>query len=230
MDIINGLIYYFPYYVLLVLVPAVIRSILEDALKIRYYEDSIADPFTLSVDATSLYRSIVLTGMYFPLFEEVFFRLIPFYFLGAYGLILGDLVWILMHPTWQLEKIEEDGWKKVAFFFSTTFYYALASVFYSIAWLNGDGIIAILYHMLHNTFIILASAFQESVPKITFPTILSGSGKFVKQKGSGSTAVEKPEEMEEETPETVSSGFVKLKSSIDEGYTKNKFVKKKWRS
>jgi len=241
MDIISGLISYFPWYVLLVLVPAVIRSVIEDALKIHYYEESVFDPFSFarlenSIDATSLYRSVVLTGMYFPLFEEVFFRLIPFYFLGVYGLVIGNVVWILMHPTWQLEKVDSEGWKKLVFFITTTAYYATAGAFYSLAWLNGDGIIAILYHMLHNTTIIIASAFQEEMPKITFPTLLSGSGKFVKAK-SNSTAVETKEtDFEESVPETSSSFFVKSKSTIfyeektDElsDERRFKFVKRKW--
>ncbi len=116
MNIIDGLIYYFPYYVALVLVPSLIRAIVEDALKIRYYEDCIFDPrYFASVDATALYRSIVISGLYFPLFEEIFFRLVPLYFLGFYGLILGNIVWVAMHPTWQLEKIDEEGWKKFVF-------------------------------------------------------------------------------------------------------------------
>jgi len=212
MNIIDGLIYYFPYYVVLVLVPAVIRAIIEDALKIRYYEDSILDPrFSASIDTTSLYRSMVTSGLYFPLFEEVFFRLIPLYFLGPYGLIMGDAVWVLMHPTWQLEKVEEEGWRKLVFFLTTAFYYSLGATFYSIAWLNGDGIIAILYHMFHNSFIILASTLQENMPSIKIP-LPKKEGEFVKVR----TGAKKEAEEGEEFTETGTTTFVRFKGSLEE--------------
>jgi len=216
MNILEGLIYYFPYYVVLVLVPAVVRGIIEGALKLQYREfslDNIFDPrFSSSVDSTTVYRSLVISGMYFPLFEEILFRLIPLYFLGFPGLLIGNAVWILMHPTWQLQILDEEGWRKFVGFLMSVFFYSVCSIFYCIAWLNGDGIIAILYHMLHNSFIIIASAIREGMPEIKLPfSKREEEGKFVKLKKAGEEREEK-----EEFTETGTTSFVKFKGTLAE--------------
>jgi len=162
-QILSQLAYYFPYYVGLVLAPMLIRVVVEYALGIRpeMFEEKM---FGLSYE--SAFRSVVLTVLYFPLFEELVFRGIPFMLFGLLGLIVGSIVWVAMHPAWQLQYLSSlPLWKRVAFTISSTFYYSLNTIFYCTLWMNGAGLVAILYHMIHNGWL----TFVDIIRKVELP-------------------------------------------------------------
>jgi membrane protease YdiL (CAAX protease family) len=157
-DILYYFIRYFPGYVGLVLVPAVIRVLAERALGIRIELVSSIH------DYESRFKSFVLHVLYYPFFEEVFFRGVPLMLFGFPGLIAGSIVWALLHPVSQLQLVRSNPVsKKILFTITTSFYYACCAVFYSMVWL-GSGVVAFLYHSMHNGLIVLTEYLREIPP------------------------------------------------------------------
>ena len=154
-DVLYYFFYYLPGYLGLVLVPAVIRVLAERALGIRI------EPVSSVHDYETGFRSFVLHVLYYPFFEEVFFRGIPLILFGLPGLIIGSAVWALLHPVSQLQLVRGNPVsKKVLFTITTSFYYACCAVFYSMVWL-ASGIVAFLYHSMHNALILLTEYLRE---------------------------------------------------------------------
>jgi len=161
------LIKFFEYallYVALVLVPAIIRTFI-DTVIIKIPSSSFMLPpsnskFTVKYE--DAFASIVGTALYAPLVEEIVFRAAPFIFLGFPGLVVGNFVWVLAHPSWQLKYLSGMPTKtKVAFTANTIFYYSSAAIFFSIPWIQGYGILSIIYHIFHNGVIVLGGIFSE---------------------------------------------------------------------
>jgi len=160
------LAYYFPWYVLLVLVPLTVRGLVERALGVRpeVFESHVF-PYTASFESS--FRALALTVLYFPLFEELVFRGIPLLLFGWLGLIIGSAVWVLMHPAWQLQYLAHlPLGRKIAFTATSTCFYALNAVFYGMMWLDGAGLAAIIYHVAHNAWVSLVSWLREEVPPV----------------------------------------------------------------
>ncbi|HID41660.1 MAG TPA: CPBP family intramembrane metalloprotease, partial [Pyrodictium sp.] len=168
-ELLLKLVYYFPYYVALVLVPMIVRVILEYYIGVR--PEHFERTWDLHTSYEQVFQTFVLTVLYFPLFEELVFSAIPLYLFGLTGLVIGSAVWVLMHPAWQLQHVSDLSLpRKLAFTATCTLYYSINSVFYAIIWLNGDGIIAIIYHMLHNAWLYLAVLAREiELPQIPIP-------------------------------------------------------------
>jgi len=140
--ILYQMLYYFPWYVALVLIPMMVHVIIVRALGIT------PDMF----QSLNSVRSYLLSVLYFPLFEEMIFRGLPYLFFGTLGVVVGSTVWVLLHPAWQIQFIygRLPRSKVVGFIASAIMYYGFNSVFYSMMWLSGAGFVAILYHMIHN--------------------------------------------------------------------------------
>jgi len=162
---------YMPLYLGLVLVPALIRTFIDSVvIKIRpsTFELPPSKPKNeiLTVKYEDAFASFVGTALYAPLVEEIVFRAVPYIFLGFAGLVVGNIVWVLAHPSWQLRYVSGLSLKqKLAFTANTIFYYSCAAVFFSIPWLQGYGLLSIAYHMMHNGLIVLGGIFHE----IEFP-------------------------------------------------------------
>ena len=225
MDFIFKILYYLPYYTILVLIPMLIRIAIEKALGIRVaeYEKALdSPPFISYITYEYAFRNFVLTSLFYPFFEEIIFRAIPIAFLGFYGLIISNVVWILMHPAWQLQELTGLPLKKkIAFTLTSTFYYACNSTFYIIAWLAGDGLIAILYHIFHNSWLTIG----EFIKRIEF-SIPMPLKKYSKKYGF----IHEKEGGLKETEEKEAGGrFVKVKSEapIEEASKLMKFVVEK---
>jgi hypothetical protein len=102
--------------------------------------------------------------LYYPFFEEVFFRGIPLALFGLPGLVIGSAVWALLHPVSQLQLVRGNPVsKKILFTITTSFYYACCAVFYSMVWL-ASGIVAFLYHSMHNALVMLTEYLREVEP------------------------------------------------------------------
>ena len=161
---------YAPFYIGLVLIPAIIRTFIDTAV-IKIPSSNFLLPPSKSelsvrnkmdIKYEDAFSSVVSSSLYAPLVEEMVFRASPYIFLGLPGLVVGNIVWILAHPSWQLRYVTGlPTEKKVAFTANTIFYYACASVFFSMPWLDGYGLIAIAYHMLHNGLLTLGGIFSE---------------------------------------------------------------------
>lgn len=161
------LAYYFPYYVILVLVPMVIRVLAERAMGIRpeTFESRVGSILPLDMAYETAFRTIVLSALYYPLFEELIFRGLPYFFFGSIGVVVGSTVWVLMHPAWQLQYLSAYPLRKrLAFTATSTFYYACNAVFYSMMWVNDAGLAALIYHAGHNLWLTLADIIKESLP------------------------------------------------------------------
>lgn len=222
------LAYYFPYYVALVLVPMVVRSVLERCIGVRpeYFERM------WHVSYEQVFQSSVLTALYFPLFEELVFRAIPLYLFGFPGLVIGSAVWVLMHPAWQLQYISELPLsRKILFTLTTSANYTANAIFYGIIWLNGDGLVAIVYHMLHNTWIYFVVLAREiELPQIPIPR--RNKYRYVKPIA---TEVPRPQpiEREEELPQltfVVRKTKRSLEEELEEPVETLTFVKRKIKS
>ena len=51
-------------------------------------------------------EQIVVTGLYYPLFEEMVFRGLPYLLgFGVIGVGLGTAIWVLLHPVWRLKML-----------------------------------------------------------------------------------------------------------------------------
>lgn len=156
------IIYYFPWYVGLVLVPMVIRVTIERAIGIRpeTFED-ICLPI-LGMSYETAFKTITLTVLYYPLFEELIFRGLPYFFFGWMGVVIGSTVWVLMHPAWQLQYLSKYPLsKKIIFTLTSTGYYVSNAIFYSMLWINDAGLVAILYHIIHNGWLTLGDIIRE---------------------------------------------------------------------
>ncbi len=158
---------YMPLYVGLVLVPALIRTVIDSAvikIKPSAFDLPPSKPKTdiLSVKYEDAFASFVGTALYAPLIEEIVFRAVPYAFLGLPGLLIGNAVWVLAHPSWQLRYISGLKLKqKLAFTANTVFYYVCAAIFFSLPWIQGYGLLAVLYHMFHNGVLTLGGIFRE---------------------------------------------------------------------
>jgi len=159
------MLYYFPWYVGLVLVPMVIRVVVERAIGIRpeTFEGKVSAPllpFNMSYEAA--FRTVTITVLYYPLFEELLFRGLPYLFFGILGLAVGSTVWVVMHPAWQLQYLSAFSLrKKIVFTLTSSSYYVANAMFYSMMWLNGAGLAAILYHVIHNGWLTLGDIIKE---------------------------------------------------------------------
>jgi len=152
---------YFPWYVFLVLLPMGLRIIIERAFGIRHEVFNLPPP-SAGLAYESAFRSLVLTALYYPFFEEIVFRGAPLYIFGYWGLVAGSIVWTLMHPSWQLQYLAEYPLsKKFLYTLTSTFYYACNAIFYGMMWLAGAGVGAIIYHVGHNLWLTLMDMFQE---------------------------------------------------------------------
>jgi hypothetical protein len=157
-EVLYYFLYFLPGYLGLVLVPAVIRVLAERALGIRI------EPVSSIHDYEAGFRSFVLHVLYYPFFEEVFFRGIPLALFGLPGLIIGSTVWALLHPVSQLQLVRGNPVsKKILFTITTSFYYLCCAVFYSMVWL-ASGIVAFLYHSMHNALVMLTEYLREVEP------------------------------------------------------------------
>jgi len=160
---------YMPLYVGLVLVPALIRTVIDTAIiQIRPSTFDLPpskpreEKSILMIRYEDAFASFVGTALYAPLIEEIVFRACPYFLLGLSGLIVGNIVWILAHPSWQLRYVSGLPLKKkIAFTINTIFYYSCASIFFSIPWVQGYGLLAIVYHMAHNGILTLGGIFHE---------------------------------------------------------------------
>jgi len=133
-----------------------IRATIERVIGVR------PELFEGSVSYESTFRNVALSALYFPLFEELLFRGVPFYLFGTIGAILGSIVWVVMHPAWQLQFISSLPLrKKIIFTLSSSGYYVANAIFYCMIWMDGSGLVAILYHMFHNGWLTLANLIRE---------------------------------------------------------------------
>ena len=158
------MLYYFPWYVALVLIPMVIRVTIERAIGIRpeTFEDRISPLLPIDISYEAAFRTITITVLYYPLFEELLFRGLPYLFFGTLGIAIGSLIWVAMHPAWQLQYLSAYPLrKKLVFTATSTGYYAANAAFYSMMWLGGAGLAAVLYHIIHNGWLTLGDIIKE---------------------------------------------------------------------
>lgn len=254
-DIVVKALYFFPWYVALTLVPALIHSLVvyKLGLEPESFEQSVYGLFKrlLSGSYEGAFRDLVLMVFYFPLFEELVFRGLPYLLFGLPGVVVGSFVWVLMHPAWQLQYLSNRSLgKKLAFTLSATAYYALTATFYSMVWLSGAGLVAILYHMFHNGWLTLADMAKRVElpapwkksryvrPAEGFKTTAVGKkgsgliGKIKKALGRLVPRRRKPAVKEAEKPpeEVLPMSFVRVKKSLSdevESIEKYTFVKTK---
>jgi len=153
--------YFFPWYVALVLVPATARIVVERVAGIRVEE--LMDTVSLSCTAyEDAFKDVVLAVLYFPLFEELVFRGFPYLLFGVLGVAVGSAVWVVMHPAWQLQYTKTLPLRKKLIFTATsTAFYTTTAVFYSMMWVAGAGLAAVLYHMAHNGWVTLAGLLKD---------------------------------------------------------------------
>lgn len=219
-DILYNFIRYLPGYVGLVLVPAVIRVLAERALGIRIELVSSIH------DYESGFKSFVLHVLYYPFFEEVFFRGVPLMLFGLPGLVAGSIVWALLHPVSQLQLVRSNPVsKKILFTITTSFYYACCAVFYSMVWL-GSGVVAFLYHSVHNGLIVLTEYLREIPPPWFKPRYITPQPLFPRIPKASPTTSSASEE------EPLTFIFVKPKTSLkslreEEDLSEFLFVKSK---
>ncbi len=179
-DVLIEIVYWFPWYVLLVLVPLAVRMAVERAIGIRaevfYYP-----PSTGAISYELAFADLVRTGLYYPIFEELLFRGLPLFFFGVPGLIAASAVWVLLHPAWQLRYLSGFPlWKKIVFTLTTSGYYASSAILYSMMWLQGAGAIALVYHVGHNVVFTALDILRE----VELPPLLPRKSDFVKPRGA----------------------------------------------
>ena len=121
-------------------------------------------------------EQIVVTGLYYPLFEEMVFRGLPYLLgFGVIGVGLGTAIWILMHPVWRLKMlpVNADTGTKLKMFAIDIVDYSIAGAWLSWLWFNGWGVLAVAYHIFHNTVVISPEVFPEGFnwlsSKLKFP-------------------------------------------------------------
>jgi len=158
MDSVSFLVHYTQLYVLLVVIPAYVR------LLIDRFVLKIEDRYFLLPSSTN-FSNAVNTALIFPLVEELAFRGAPLAFLGYPGLIIANAIWVIAHPAWQLSYLPSGTPRsiKIGFILNSAFFYSCGAVFYTYAWLAGYGLYAVIFHIMHNSLIIIASTFAEAV-------------------------------------------------------------------
>jgi hypothetical protein len=148
----------FGLYTIFVLVPMLVSGLMEHVLGIDIYFQRIFIDAVLPIHLNLDFKDFVHTVLFFPLMEEVVFRAVPLTLLGIPGLIVGSVVWVFMHPAWQLDYLATAGiGTKASFMILDIMFYGLSAVFYGILWISGAGLIAILIHMFHNGWVTIAS-------------------------------------------------------------------------
>jgi len=232
------LVYFLPGYLGLVLVPAIIRNLVERALGIApelygrvagssRHSHSCGNGrrgggraryrrYAHQIEEEGLFTRIAIDVLYYPFFEEVFFRGVPLLIMGLPGLVVGSAVWIVLHPVWQVKPVEHlPPRKKALFLLTCSSYYASCAAFYSMVWLASPpltGVVAFAYHSLHNALVTLSAYLRELPPpwrksEFVRPRSVAGGGlrirrgeggKSRRSEGEGEGA-EEGEEIEFET-------------------------------
>jgi len=130
--------------------------------KRRYVVYVKSVPFLRSFE--SGLEQIVVTGLYYPLFEEMVFRGLPYLLgFGVIGVGLGTAIWVLMHPVWRLKMlpVNADTGTKLKMFTIDIVDYSIAGAWLSWLWLNGWGVLAVAYHIFHNFLVVAPQVFPE---------------------------------------------------------------------
>ena len=130
--------------------------------KRRYVVYVKSVPFLRSFE--SGLEQIVVTGLYYPLFEEMVFRGLPYLLgFGVIGVGLGTAIWVLLHPVWRLKMlpINADTGTKLKMFTIDIVDYSIAGAWLSWLWLNGWGVLAVAYHIFHNFLVVAPQVFPE---------------------------------------------------------------------
>lgn len=155
-------VYYLPSYVLLVIAPALFHTFVAIATKIEIIDVDVVEdrvwlvPFTRAMTFEGAFRTFFISALLAPLLEELIFRGIPYLLFGVAGIVVGSAVWVLGHPSWQVKYIRTDSLRKKLLFVATsTIYYSCSALFYSMLWLSGAGLLALVYHAFHNGWITL---------------------------------------------------------------------------
>jgi len=130
--------------------------------KRRYVVYVKSVPFLRSFE--SGLEQIVVTGLYYPLFEEMVFRGLPYLLgFGVIGVGLGTAIWVLLHPVWRLKMLplNADTGTKLKMFTIDIVDYSIAGAWLSWLWLNGWGVLAVAYHIFHNFLVVAPQVFPE---------------------------------------------------------------------
>jgi membrane protease YdiL (CAAX protease family) len=109
-------------------------------------------------------EQIVVTGLYYPLFEEMVFRGLPYLLgFGVIGVGLGTAIWVLLHPVWRLKMlpVNAETGTKLKMFTIDIVDYSIAGAWLSWLWLNGWGVLAVAYHIFHNFLVVAPQVFPE---------------------------------------------------------------------
>lgn len=213
------LVYFLPGYLGLVLVPAIIRNLVERALGIApelygrvvrsvgssRHSHSCGNGgngcrgdrgggrssraryrrYAHQIEEEGLFTRVAIDVLYYPFFEEVFFRGVPLLIMGLPGLVVGSAVWIALHPVWQVKLVEHlPPRKKALFLLTCSSYYASCAAFYSMVWLASPpltGVVAFVYHSLHNALVTLSAYLRELPPpwrksEFVRPRTVAGGG------------------------------------------------------
>jgi hypothetical protein len=259
------LVYFLPGYLGLVLVPAIIRSLVERALGIapELYGRAVGSShhahscgnggngrrgggrargryrrYAHQIEEEGLFARIAIDVLYYPFFEEVFFRGVPLLIMGLPGLVVGSAVWIVLHPVWQVKLVEHlPPRKKALFLLTCSSYYASCAAFYSMVWLASPpltGVVAFVYHSLHNALVTLSAYLRELPPpwkksEFVRPRTVAGGGLRIRR-GEGRRE-EREEAGEGEEIEFETFMFVRprrsLKSLREEELGELLFVKRR---
>jgi hypothetical protein len=170
MDSVSFLVWYSILYIALVAVPAMVRIFIDrKVLKLKdwYFLLPASTKFDQHFD------NLTMTGLLMPFLEELAFRGAPLFILGLPGLIAGNAVWVLAHPSWQLKYLPSDipSRTRVGFVLSACMYYAFSAGFFSYGWLAGYGLYAVLFHILHNSGIVISAIISDASVKFAKPEI-----------------------------------------------------------
>lgn len=239
------LVYFLPGYLGLVLVPAIIRSLVERALGIapELYGRAVGSShhahscgngrhgkgrargryrrYAHQIEEEGLFARIAIDVLYYPFFEEVFFRGVPLLIMGLPGLVVGSAVWIVLHPVWQVKLVEHlPPRKKALFLLTCSSYYASCAAFYSMVWLASPpltGVVAFVYHSLHNALVTLSAYLRELPPpwkksEFVRPRTVAGGGLRIRR-GEGRRE-EREEAGEGEEIELETFMFVRPRRSL----------------
>jgi len=246
------LVYFLPGYLGLVLVPAIIRNLVERALGIapELYGRVVRSShlahscgnggngrrgdrgggrsgraryrrYAHQIEEEGLFTRIAIDVLYYPFFEEVFFRGVPLLIMGLPGLVVGSIVWIALHPVWQVKLVEHlPPRKKALFLLTCSSYYASCAAFYSMVWLASPpltGVVAFIYHSLHNALVTLSAYLRELPPpwrksEFVRPRTVAGGGLRIRRSKDRRSEGEEREGAEEIEFETFM--FVRPKRSL----------------